>query len=136
MKSFPPFRPAPQAFTLVEMTVVIMVMMALITVGLSVSGGSKKAMLAREASESLRTVYTAQRLYLSDNPLAPISSLTPELLLPYLPNQATAIPTVKSLTGTTLKIKLNVFPPVVNNGSDAAYDPSGNSKDSLWDVGE
>ena len=136
MKSFPPFRPAPQAFTLLEMTVVIMVMMSLIAVGLSVSGGSKKSMLAREASESLRTVYTAQRLFLSDNPLTPISSLTPELLLPYLPNQAAAIPTVKSLTGTTLQIKLNVFPPVVNNGADAAYDPSGNSKDSLWDVGE
>jgi type II secretory pathway pseudopilin PulG len=136
MKSFPPFRPALQAFTLVELTVVIMVMMVLITVGLSVSGASKKSLLAREASESLRTVYTAQRLYLSDNPLAPISSLTPELLIPYLPDKAAAIPTVKSLTGTTLKIKLNVFPPVVNNGSDAAYDPSGNSKDSLWDVGE
>ena len=136
MKSFPPFRPAPQAFTLVEMTVVIMVMMALITVGFSVSGASKKSMLAREASEALRTVYTAQRLYLSDNPLAPISSLTSDMLIPYLPDKAAAIPTVKSLTGATLAIKLNVFPPVVNNGSDAAYDPSGNSKDSLWDVGE
>ena len=125
-----------QAFTLVELTVVILVMMTLIAAGLMVSGMPKKAMLGRDACETLRTVYTAQRLYLSDNPLVAVSSLTGTMLIPYLPDRATVMPTVKSLTGTTLTIKVNVFPPVVNNGSDAAYDPSGNSKDSLWDVGE
>ena len=68
-----------------------------------------------------------------------VSTLTTDkaaLLIPYLPNQAIAMPTVKSLTGATLNIKFDVFPPVVNDGSNKAYDPSGSSKDSLWDVGE
>lgn len=126
----------PQAFTLVEMTLVIAVMLALIGAGLSVSGSSRKTLLGREAAESLRSVYTAQRLYLSDYPLAAVSSLTAEKLVPYLPNRLTAVPTVKSLTGATLTIKVNVFPPVVDGGGGTTYDPSGNSKDSLWDVGE
>ena len=125
-----------RAFTLVELTLIILVMMTLMGAGLMVSGLPKKTMLGREASEKLRTVYTAQRLYLSDNPLRPVSALTNAMLIPYLPDRATAMPTVKSLTGTTLAIKVNVFPPVVDNGAGVPYDPSGNSKDSLWDVGE
>jgi type II secretory pathway pseudopilin PulG len=131
-------RRQPQAFTLVELTLVILVMMTLIGTGLMVSNGSKNAMLAREASETLRTVYTAQRLYLSDNPLVSVSSLgeKEETLILYLPNRATAMPTVKALNGSILKIKFTVFPPVIDNGTGGSYDPSGNSKDSLWDVGE
>ena len=136
MKMIGASHPRLGAFTLVELTVVILVMMTLIAAGLMVSKGPQKTLLGREAGETLRTVYTAQRLYLSDHPLVAVSSLTGAMLIPYLPDRATAMPTVKSLTGTTLNIKVNVFPPVVNNGSDAAYDPSGNSKDSLWDVGE
>ena len=121
---------------MVELTVVILIMMTLVGTSIMASGGYKKAMLAREATEALRTVFTAQRLYLSDNPLVSVSSLTSTALIPYLPNRATAIPTVKSLNGTTLAIKFTVFPPVINNGSGGTYDPSGNPKDSLWDVGE
>ncbi|MCX6880033.1 MAG: type II secretion system protein [Verrucomicrobia bacterium] len=133
------FRPSHlrlRAFTLLEMTIVIMVMLALISTGLFVSGSIQTWQRGREASEVLRGVYTAQRLYLSDNPTTAVTSLTNALLIPYLANQATTMPTVKSLTGGTLNIKVTVFPPVVDNGSGVAYDPSGNPKDSLWDVGE
>lgn len=125
-----------RAFTLVEMSIVIMVLMALISTGLFVSKKTDEWRLGRQASESLRSVYSAQRMYLADNPTASVSSLTSALLIPYLPNQATSIPTVKSLVGTTLTIIITVMPPVVNAGSGTTYDPSGNSKDSLWDVGE
>jgi len=138
MKTFRPSlsRFQAQAFTLLEMTIVIMVLLALIGSGLMVSGSIKTWQRGREASETLRTVYTAQRIYLSDNPTVAVTALTDVLLLPYMANQPATMPTVKSLTDTTLTIKVTQFPPVINNGSGGTYDPSGNSKDSLWDVGE
>ena len=138
MKTFRPSlsRFQAQAFTLLEMTIVIMVLLALIGSGLMVSGSIKTWQRGREASETLRTVYTAQRIYLSDNPTVAVTALTDALLLPYMANQPATMPTVKSLTDTTLTIKVTQFPPVINNGSGGTYDPSGNSKDSLWDVGE
>ena len=130
-----------RAFTLLELTVVIMVLMALISTGLFISKKMDEWKLGRQASESLRSVYAAQRLYLADNPTASVSSLTGTLLIPYLPNQATALPTVKSLTGATLTIVLNdpSYPPYLKDSSGARYDPSAspaNYTDSLWDVGE
>ena len=125
-----------RAFTLLEMTIVIMVLLALTGIGLYSSSAIRTWQLGRDASETLRSVYTAQRLYLSDNPTATVSSLTDALLIPYLASHAATMPTVQSLTGTTLTIKITVYPPVVNNGSGGTYDPSGNPKDSLWDVGE
>lgn len=118
------------------MTVVIMVLLALVKVGLFASSALDKYKLGRIASESLRSVYTAQRMYLADNPTASVTSITSALLIPYMPNGATTIPTVKSLTGATLTVIVNVSPPVINAGSGVTYDPSGSNKDSLWDVGE
>ncbi len=126
----------PPAFTLLEMTIVIMVLLALIGIGLFSGNPINTWRLGRDAGESLRCAYTAQKLYLSDNPLVEVTSLTNHLLIPYLPNKATSMPTVTSLTGATLSIKITVFPPVVDNGSGGAYDPSQSSTDSLWDVGE
>lgn len=131
----PPFVIRP-GFTLLELSIVIGVMLALISGGMFASRKVGDWRLARQASESLRLVYSAQRMYLADNPTTSVSSLTAAQLVPYLPNQATAIPTVKSLTGATLTIIVNVSPPVVNAGSGTSYDPSGNPRDSLWDVGE
>ena len=138
MNPYRPFhlRQRLRAFTLLEMTLVIMVLLGLIGIGMYSTTAIKTWRLGRQASESLRTVYTAQKLYLSDNPTASVTALTGALLIPYLPNKATAMPTVTSLTGTTLNIKVTVFPPVVDNGAGVAYDPSGSSTDSLWDVGE
>jgi type II secretory pathway pseudopilin PulG len=125
-----------QAFTLLEMTVVIMVLLALVQTGMFTSRKIDEWKLARSATETLRSVYTAQRMYLADNPTVAVSSLTPALLLSYLPNNPTAMPTVKSLTGATFPILVSVSPPVINAGSGVPYDPSGNNQDSLWDVGE
>jgi type II secretory pathway pseudopilin PulG len=125
------------AFTLLEMTIVILVLLTLIGIGLTSSGAVRNWQLGREASETLRGVYTAQRLYLSDNPTTAVTALTDAMLIPYLASNATTMPTVKSLTGATLTIRVTVYPPVVNAASGGGiYDPSGNPKDSLWDVGE
>jgi predicted lipoprotein len=74
-------------------------------------------------------------MFLADNPTTLVANITAAQLIPYLPNQATAIPTVKALTGVTMTIRVNVNPPNINNGSGGIYDPSGSSNDSLWDVG-
>jgi prepilin-type N-terminal cleavage/methylation domain-containing protein len=130
-----------RAFTLLEMTIVIMILVALLGSGLFVSTKMDEWKLGRQASESLRMVYSAQRMLLADRPTLSVSAITATSdpstgIIPYLPNQATSVPTVKSLTGTSLSILVNVSPPVVNAGSGTTYDPSGCSSDSLWDVGE
>jgi type II secretory pathway pseudopilin PulG len=124
-----------KAFTLLEMTVVIMMILAMVKTGLYVSNKMNEWQLGRTASETLRTVYAAQRMYLADNPTASVSAITSTVIIPYLPNNATSMPTVKSLTGATLSILVSQSPPVVVSGT-STYDPSGSSTDSLWDVGE
>ena len=95
------------------MTVVIMVLLALIGISMYSVGSVTSWRKGREASEKLLSVQTAQRLYLSDHPTADVNSLTAAMLIPYLPDRATAIPTVTSLEDAELSIKLNVFPPIV-----------------------
>lgn len=118
------------------MTVVVLVLLILIGVGSKTLNGIDNWKLGREAGETLRTVHTAQRLYLADNPTALVANITATNIIPYLPNGVTTMPTVTSLTGATLNILVNQSPPVVNNGSGVRYDPSGSTTDSLWDVGE
>jgi type II secretory pathway pseudopilin PulG len=127
---------ASRAFTLLEMSVVIMVLMALLSTGLFVSSKMEEWKLGRAAAESLRQVYTAQRMFLAENPTRVVNTLTSADVIPYLNSGAVALPTVKSLEKTQLGILVNVSPPVINAGSGVAYDPSGNNRDSLWDVGE
>ncbi len=127
---------ARRAFTLLEMSMVILVLLSLISVGLFTFRKYDEWKLGRAASEDLRNVYSAQRMYLADNPTAPVANLVAADLVPYLPNGATAIPTVKPLSGPALTILVNQSPPVINAGSGTRYDPSGSNTDSLWDVGE
>lgn len=122
--------------TLLEMTIVIMVLLALIGTGLFSYGKMDEWKLGRAASETLRQVYTAQRMFLADNPTRLVSSIVPADIIPYMPGNSTALPTVTSLTGAQLGILVNVSPPVINAGSGVPYDPSGNNRDSLWDIGE
>lgn len=123
-------------FTLIEMTVVIMVLLSLIGSGLFVSKQYGNWQAGRTASEDLRSVYAAQRMYLADNPTASVGSITAAQIIPYLANRSTVLPTVKTLEGTTLNIRVSVSPPNIDNGNGGIYDPSGSSSDSLWDVGE
>ena len=131
---------ANRAFTLLEMTVVIMVLLALVKIGLFSSKKMDEWKLGRAASETLRGVYSAQRMLLADNPTMAPTAITDVLVLPYMAQNASgtpvALPTVKSLTGTSLGILVDVSPPVINAGSRVPYDPSGSNTDSLWDVGE
>lgn len=126
---------SPNGFTLLEMTVVLMVLLTLLGTGLFVSTKYGEWMLGRAASEEVRSVYAAQRMYLADNPTAVVANITPAQIIPYLANRATVMPTVKSLEDTTLTIRVNVLPPTVDNGSGGTYDPSGSPNDSLWDAG-
>lgn len=136
-------RHAKKAFTLLEMTIVIMVLLALMKIGLFTSSKMNEWKLGRAASETLRSVYAAQRMLLADNPTMAPTAITDALVLPYMASNAgvapVALPTVKSLTGTDLTILVNVSPPVINAGGGVIYDPSANPanyRDSLWDVGE
>ena len=126
----------PRAFTLLEMTIVILVLLTLVGIGVFSSKKMNEWKLGREASETLRTVHSAQRMFLADNPTVLVANITNANIIPYLPNNATSMPTVKSLTGTTLTILVNQSPPVINAGSGVVYDPSGSNTDSLWDVGK
>ena len=132
-----------RGFTLLEMTMVISVLLLLITVGLKASNAFKNWKLAREASDTLRTVYVAQRTFLADNPTTPVTSLTHTLLLPYIQGGPSTFPTSKSLTNSTLNVFVGVSPPFLTATSTTSgssppvrYDPSGSTTDSLWDVGE
>jgi len=134
MPRFSSLRPS-RGTTLLELTIVIMVLMTLVGVSMYATGSIAQWRKGREAGEQLRLVYAAQRSYLADNPTAAVTSLNESLLVPYLPNRAEEIPTVISLDDRTLSIRLTATPPVVDDAG-AVYDPSGSSTDSLWDVGK
>jgi prepilin-type N-terminal cleavage/methylation domain-containing protein len=121
--------------TLIELSLVILVMLALAGLGLYFANGHQEWQRGKDAAEKLRSVYAAQKNYLADNPTVPVGSLTTTRIVPYLPSGETSIPTVQAADGTTRTIRLNVSPPVVDNGSGGTYDPSGSSSDGLWDVG-
>jgi prepilin-type N-terminal cleavage/methylation domain-containing protein len=123
-------------FTLIEMSLVITILIALMTTGIFFSSAIGTWNAGRLASETLRSVYVAQRTYLADHPTTTLSSLTEAKLLPYLPDQATSFPKIKGLDNTLRTVNINVSPPVVKDTTGNTYDPSGDPKDSLWDVGE
>ncbi len=136
MKTTQPIKQLTQGLTLLEMTLVILVMMTLLGVSVMSFGRIGDYQKGRAASEVLRTVYTAQRMYLADNPTTPVANITPALIIPYLPNTPGVMPTVKSLTGAQLPIAVNVSPPKITGGVTGDYDPSGSTTDSLWDIGQ
>lgn len=121
--------------TLIEMTVVILVLMALASITFMSAKGTENWKRGKDASEKLKTVYAAQRAYLADNPTVVVGTLTSTMIIPYMPGGETSIPTATAENGSTLTIKLDISPPVVVDASGATYDPSGSSSDGLWDVG-
>lgn len=129
---YPAFR---RGMTLLEMTVVIVVLLTLIGTSMLAVNGYKKWQLASEASQALRMVYNAQRTYLAEHPTESVSSLTAAKVIPYLSDNSAALPTAEALDGSELTVKVSVSPPVLVDGGGADYDPSGDADDGLWDVG-
>ena len=127
-----------RGLTLLEMSIVLMILLALVSTGVMTFNNVHDWRLGRLASETLRTVHAAQRMYLADHPTAKVENLTPEDILPYMPGNPDSMPTVKSLDERDLEIMVDMFPPRINNGSGGIYDESDppNDSDSLWDVGE
>lgn len=133
-----PFRTSPAAsgLTLVEMSVVLMILLALVGTGVMAFNNVHDWKRGRLASETLRTVHSGQRMFLADHPTRLVSTITAEDIIPYLPGPPVKLPTVRSLEDTELTIIVDVSPPVINDGTGNTYDPSGSETDSLWDVGE
>lgn len=121
--------------TLIEMTVVILVLLSLTGVFFASQGSIGDWQRAREASSILRDVEVAQREFLANNPQRAVSSLTVAEVASYLPGRPSVLPTAEDLEGEVLTANPAVSPPVwVDSGGDN-YDPSGSTDDSLWDVG-
>lgn len=127
---------AAPGLTLVEMSVVIMILLTLVGTGIMAFNNVQDWKLGRLASETLRTVHSAQRMFLADHPTRLVNTITAGDILPYMAGAPSQLPTVKSLENEELTIIVDVMPPVINDGTGNVYDPSENPTDSLWDVGE
>ena len=133
-------RPTPSPFskglTLIELTLVISLLLVLTSISIFSANAYSEWQKGRKASEALREVYIAQRLYLADNPHFQVENFTHEILLPYLADSPDSFPTVVDMNDNTLTISVDVTPPILLDASGAVYDESGSSSDSLWDVGD
>ncbi|MDG1358738.1 MAG: type II secretion system protein [Akkermansiaceae bacterium] len=121
--------------TILEMTVVILVLLTLAGISFFAMSGYREWQRGSEGSRVLRMVYNAQRTYLAEHPIESPSALTAEKIIPYLSNGSSALPTAQALDDSVLEVDVTVSPPVLldSNGND--YDPSGDTNDGLWDVG-
>ena len=123
-------------FMIVEMSMVIGIILALLFIGgmLSVSA-VRDWREGKDASLGLQAVYAAQRAYLADHPTLAIAAVSSTDLEEYLPTGWSAMPTAVGLGGETLVLDFNMMPPVFKAGG-TPYDPSSKTDDALWDVGE
>lgn len=121
--------------TLLEMTVVIVVMITLIGISVFALNGYREWQRGTDASRVLRLVYNAQRTYLAEHPTESVSSLTAEKIIPYLSDNSSSLPTAQAMDDSVLTVNVAVSPPVLVHGDGSDYDPSGDPDDGLWDVG-
>ncbi len=118
--------------TLIELTIVIGMIILLVSGSFVATGAYVDWKKGLEAGETLKAVYQAQRLYLADNPTKPVSNIQAADIIPYLPNGASALPTVTGLDGVNYGITVNVSPPVITGYTD----PSSSTDDGQWDAGK
>lgn len=126
---------AKKGVTLIELVVVIAMLLVLATLGTLSVGAYQDWQKGLTAGEQIKSVYQAQRLYLSNYPTKTPADITLANIIKFMPNGATSLPVVTGLDGETLTIDFNTSPPVYKNGG-ANYDPSTTTTDSLWDAGE
>lgn len=122
--------------TLLELTVVIIVLLVLIGGSMFSFSGYKEWQLKVEAEAALRMVYTAQQTYLAEHPTEAVSSLLDTVgtdaaptLINYISDGSGALPVPEGPSGENLLINVKVSPPVFSN------DPSGDDDDGKWDLG-
>lgn len=126
--------PSQRAFSLVEITLVIGIMLTLASIITYSVGTLNEWKVGRAVSEDLKAVYVAQKSYLADHPTSLASDFTELKIVKYLPGNLTAMPTAASLDDEELTLSYKVIPPVFKLGS-SNYDPSDSTSDGLWDVG-
>lgn len=122
--------------TLIEMTIVILVLLTLTGAFFVTTGPVADWKKGKLASSVLRDVEVAQRQFLADHPQRAVSTLTVAEVSSYLPGSPTTLPTMEDLDGNALTANITVSPPVASSAGGQVYDPSGNANDSLWDVGQ
>ena len=128
-----------QGLTLIEMTVVILLLLTLTGAFFASAGSIGDWQKAKEASSILREAEVAQREFLANNPQKDVTTLTATDradIISYLPGGQTAFPDVFGLEGETLTININVSPPILEDSGGTRYDKSATNDDSLWDVGQ
>jgi type II secretory pathway pseudopilin PulG len=126
--------PSGTGFSLIEVTLVIGLMLALATIVAYTVSTMSDWRNGRDAAEKLRSVYLAQKSFLADQPAKNVATFTEAELIPYLPGNPGAMPVQTGNSGETLTFNIQVVPPVLLLGA-SPYDPSGSPKDGLWDVG-
>lgn len=124
-----------RGLTLIEMTVVIVVLMTLIAMSVYSVNGYREWQRSTEASRVLRMVYNAQRTYMAEHPTESVGSLTAAKIIPYLSGNSASLPTAEAIDGSELTVKVSVSPPVLVDAGGNDYDPSGDTADGIWDVG-
>ncbi|MBK1790113.1 hypothetical protein [Persicirhabdus sediminis] len=111
--------------TLIEMTIVIMVILIIMGVATMSMNQYRDWATKQEAIEDLRSVHMSQKAYLADNPTKGPSTLTEALITPYMPNQA-SFPTFKDKDDKPLEVTITTVPPTLSGhptgGSDDMED--------------
>lgn len=135
MKTLPSTSSAARGFSLVEISLVIALLLALSTfAGLTVTS-VRNWQRGKDAALSLQAVFAAQRAYLADHPTANIALVSSAQLQAYLPEGWSAMPSFTGLENEAITLDHTAMPPrLYANG--AVYDPSGKTDDGLWDTGK
>jgi len=126
-----------RGLTLIELTVVMAILLTLLAISVTTVRGYHRWQAENAGTALLRSVYNAQRTYLSENPTVPVASVTAANIFPYLsetvdaPRDAdgnvTALPIV-TFEEVDYNVLVNVSPPTFN------VDPSGDPNDGSWDL--
>lgn len=135
MKVPPPATAAARGFSLVEISLVIALLLALSTfAGLTVTS-VRNWQRGKDAALSLQAVFAAQRAYLADHPTANIALVSSTQLQAYMPEGWSNLPSFTGLADEAITLDHTAMPPrLYANG--AVYDPSGKPDDGLWDTGK